>query len=87
MSIEMRIYVAKAITNTGREIKCAKCGTLTGLEFHHKKYEEANIDDIEILCHKCHRNAKKSTNKSSLLSTVYEKGKRYCVVNYCKFAY
>ena len=38
LSIEMRLYVAKSIADSGREIKCEKCGSLKNLEFHHTKY-------------------------------------------------
>lgn len=87
LPVMMRVYVAKAITDSGRKIKCEKCGKLRGLEFHHEKYhpeEDVSIKDIKILCHKCHRNAKK---KASNLSTVFIKDKRYCLVNNFRFAY
>jgi hypothetical protein len=84
----MRVYLAQAITNSGREIKCEKCGAFENLEFHHKKYSpRVTIKDIEILCTKCHRNAKPAKKRGSLLKTVFLEGKRFCVVNYYRFAY
>jgi 5-methylcytosine-specific restriction endonuclease McrA len=84
---EMRTYVLMAMTRTGREIKCEWCGRLDQLELHHKKYfpqDTVTIFDLEILCPKCHRNAK---NGRSDVRTEYRNGERYCVMNHTEFAY
>jgi Zn finger protein HypA/HybF involved in hydrogenase expression len=72
-----------------REIKCEKCGTLEGLEFHHEKYEpqeKVYLDDLRILCTKCHRNDNENVKRSNL-RTVYEDGKRYCETTIYRFEY
>ena len=78
-----RTYIARIIAKT-REIRCEKCGVYEGLEFHHTKYENVSINDIRIRCNKCHRNCAKPF---SLLKTVFEEGKRFCIVSGYKFEY
>jgi hypothetical protein len=80
-----RVYVVKEISKT-RVIKCEKCGVLEGLELHHKKYHPQNVsvNDIQILCNQCHRN---TSHKLSSLKTVFEDGKRFCIVSSHKFEY
>lgn len=34
--------------------KCKKCNSVENLEIHHKKYTN-NLEDLEILCRKCHK--------------------------------
>lgn len=85
---DIRLYLAYTMTHRSnpsknREIKCEKCNRYNNLEFHHKKYIRATIDDIKILCSKCHRNS--PTN--SQLATIVENGKRYCISSDFKFAY
>lgn len=85
---EIRLYVAKSITDSGREIKCEDCGALENLEFHHKKYAKVKIKDIRILCSRCHRNAENvKENRRSGLKTIFEKGKRFCQVSDFQFQY
>lgn len=86
---QMRLYVAKAITDSGREIRCEKkdCRKYEDLEFHHKKYKNVRIKDIRILCGKHHRNSKIPKNCRSRLKTIFENGKRFCEVSEYKFEY
>jgi len=88
----MYIYIAWCITHPNnpkkfREIRCEKCGIYEGLELHHTKYapkQMVTIEDIKILCNKCHRNARKSL---SMLRTIFKNGKRYCIARNFKFEY
>lgn len=77
--------MAKEISKS-RVIQCEKCGIFEGLEMHHAKYHPHNVsvNDIKILCNLCHRNSKK---KLSQLKTVFEDGKRFCIVSSHKFEY
>lgn len=86
LSPTMRVYVAKAIASSGREIRCEKCGSYDNLELHHKKYlpENVSIDDISILCSLCHR---KSYKSNSNLKTVFVDGDRVCEVGEYSFKY
>lgn len=88
LSEQMRMYVIVAISKT-REIKCEECGTYEGLELHHSKYltdtDGCSINDIEILCAKCHRNDDRKDY--SMLRTVFENGRRYCETAKFKFEY
>jgi hypothetical protein len=86
LSPQMRIYVLFCISRT-REIRCEKCGVWTGLEMHHTKYapeEVVTINDIMILCQKCHRNC--GTSISSV-RTVFKGKKRFCEISGHKFEY
>jgi len=96
LSVEMRLYILYAMTHRSnptknREIKCEICGSYKNLEIHHDKYfpkEQVLIDDVRILCHKCHRNAGKVKDiRCSQVKTVFEKGKRFCITNRFKFEY
>lgn len=90
MNMEMRMYVAKAMTAAGREIKCEKCGAYENLEFHHLKYapENVTIKDIVLLCPKCHRNSKIPKElRRSRVRTIFENGKRFCETSHYKFEY
>lgn len=83
---QFRIYVWQAISKT-REIKCEKCGTRKNIEMHHKKYapkENVSINDIQLLCNKCHRN---SNDPLSQVSTVLKNGKRFCIGSNFQFHY
>jgi len=35
------------------KFKCSECGSVKNLEIHHKKYFK-NVDNIVVLCKKCH---------------------------------
>ena len=99
LSATMRMYVAMAMSKS-KEIKCDECGSYDDLEFHHKKYARnskreprrlkyskltnISIHDLQILCCKCHRNAKSSPSE---MATVFEDGKRYCIVSQYIFLY
>ncbi len=88
-SHQMKLYLIKAIIQSGREIRCEnrKCGSYKNIEFHHTKYapkDTVSVKDIKLECSKCHRNSK---TPLSSLSTVFEKGKRFCVGYNFKFAY
>lgn len=88
ISKQMRVYLAKSIADSGREIRCEKCNSYEDLEFHHKKYDFATINDISVLCVKCHRNAKTAKKiRRSTLKTIFENGKRFCCVSGCQFEY
>lgn len=81
-----RVYVLQLISKE-REIKCEKCGVYEGLEIHHKKYgpiQNVSIDDISLLCNQCHR---QTSHRLSSLKTVFEDGKRFCLVSGHKFEY
>lgn len=82
---EMRMYILIVLTKFRKqEIKCSMCGSYTNLEFHHVKYENVTVNDIKLVCEKCHRN---DDHKRSQLSTVFENGKRFCVGYNFKFEY
>jgi len=94
LDLMMRLYILYTITHRSdpklnKEIKCEKCGSCEHLELHHIKYipEEIYVDDIQLLCPKCHRNSKVSKHKSSQVRTVFENGKRFCELREFKFEY
>ena len=35
--------------------QCQKCGSKNHLDIHHTDYEHANINNLELLCRKCHK--------------------------------
>lgn len=93
---DMRLYITYCLTHTNngrklREIKCEKCGSLEDLELHHKKYEpeeKVYLEDIKILCCRCHRNSTPAKLKRrSQLKTVFIKGKRFCETADYRFEY
>ncbi len=45
--------------------KCEKCNAIENLEIHHKKYTN-NLEDLEILCRKCHRKLDKKYSNEEL---------------------
>jgi len=52
--------------------KCAKCGSVTQLTIHHKQYEK-DINCLEILCSKCHREFHKLELKKRILCMLVDK--------------
>lgn len=86
LSPQMRMYVFKAISKT-REIRCEDCGSYEGIELHHTKYapaENVSIQDITLLCNKCHRN---TDYQLSDVKTTFKDGKRYCESKNFTFEY
>lgn len=83
-----RLYLLKIISNI-KEIRCEKCNSYENLELHHTKYsteQNTSIKDIQILCGKCHRN-QDNTKITSSLKTIFENGKRFCVMSNLRFEY
>ena len=79
---QMRIYVLFTLMYfRKKEIKCDQCGEYNGIHIHHLDYEYPTIDDLQLLCDKCHKEAHGKNHykrDNTILSTVFENGKRYC---------
>lgn len=78
---QMRLYILHVVTKR-KEIKCEDCGTYKGIHIHHDKYNDATIDDLVLLCKKCHAKRHGWKHKrldETMLSTIFENNKRFCV--------
>ena len=84
---QMRLYVFYTISHRtpphlNREIRCEQCGSYENIEIHHTKYypeEKVYIDDLQLLCQKCHRSPA-GEHINSAVKTFFSNGKRYCLV-------
>ena len=59
-----------------RNHKCERCNSTYRLEVHHKSYRHIfneSPNDLEVLCHSCHKNHHKIQDKKK---TYGKKGKR-----------
>lgn len=73
--------------------QCQRCGEKKKLIIHHKKYQkQVQLEDIELLCKKCHptQGAKKpKTNAKKFLAIVSKMGTRKVInvpINYAYFS-
>ncbi len=56
--------------------KCNQCDSIKDLTIHHKKYE-IGMENVEILCNKCHRKFHKKELKKKLLIHTLEDTEKY----------
>ena len=54
--IRLRPYIFALKEKELGVIKCERCGSMKGVEIHHKRYgADVNYYDLELLCKDCHK--------------------------------
>jgi len=89
---ELTLYILWAYARVRADVRCKNCGARKYLCLHHRSYENATIQNVDVLCEGCHKRAhgkepKKERPINTFYSTINPDGTKTCHVRGYQFNY